>query len=156
MSVDPRQVIFPDPSEAIENDNAIEKIYISGEADIRCLVFLPDGKFLNEDGNFRSKNGINLSPSGRYLITCSDVWGIENDIHSGLDRTSELLIWDTKKGNYTSLEKKKLSNNDISHDFRSKNYLSCMDGLLVNTRGKKSWLVCGGTLNGEVYINFPI
>lgn len=109
---------------------------------IRVLNCFKEGT-LSQDLDIRK---MVITPNGKYLITCAEVEEKE---------TAKICVWSIetileglKKPKKQFLEVK--SKQDKEYKFA--NWLLCVDAITTEIKGKKTWIVCAGSINGDVYI----
>jgi len=87
-----------------------------------------------------------ITPNGKYLITCSEV--AENE-------KPKVCVWVIEKilERITKPEKPFLEG-DLTRDraYKINNWLLCVDAITTVVKGKKMWIVCAGSINGNIYI----
>lgn len=98
---------------------------------------------LSQDLDIRK---INITPNGKYLITCSEVaekekprvciWSIEKILEGLTDPEKPFIEGELKEEN----------------DYKFANWLLCVDAITTEIKGKKIWIVCAGSINGDLYV----
>ncbi|MFX1536441.1 MAG: hypothetical protein ACFFDI_19680, partial [Promethearchaeota archaeon] len=116
MASTARKGMLIDPIEAI--DEKIERVFSSQPTDIRKII---------------------ASPSGNYLISCSEVWEEEAV-------KEEVLIWDTEMGIPHALEVEYSERENLKA--RKNNWILCVDVAVIE---KKMWIICAGSKSGDIY-----
>ncbi|MFX0064369.1 MAG: hypothetical protein ACFFC7_19520 [Candidatus Hermodarchaeota archaeon] len=116
MAITARKGMLIDPIEAI--NEKIERVFSSKSADIRKII---------------------ASPSGNYLISCSEVW--EEEVKE------EVLIWDTEIGIPHALEVEYSERENLKA--RKNNWILCVDVAVIE---KKMWIICAGSKLGDIYV----
>ncbi|MFX1570010.1 MAG: WD40 repeat domain-containing protein [Promethearchaeota archaeon] len=88
---------------------------------------------------------IEISPDGKFLISCSECEENE-DPHLIVWNIDELLEGETKPEIILQAEKKK-------HELvRVTNWLLCIDSTVVEKGNVKWWIICAGSIIGDIYI----
>ncbi len=88
---------------------------------------------------------IEISPDGKFLISCSECEEDE-DPHLIVWNIDELLEGETKPEIILQAEKKRNEFTKIT------NWLLCIDSTVVKIGGIKWWIICAGSIIGDVYI----
>ena len=89
--------------------------------------------------------GMELTPDGNYLLSCSE--NLENE-------KPRVLIWRIEE----LLEKENnpecILEGDITKNKNVKidNWLLCIDSIVLNINNKKHWIICAGSINGDLYV----
>ena len=112
-----RRGMLIDPIEAI--DEKIERVFSFQPMDIRKVI---------------------ASPSGNYLISCSEVWEEEAV-------KEEVQIWDTEMGIPHALEVEYSERENLK--VQKNNWILCVDVAVIE---KKMWIICAGSKSGDVYV----
>lgn len=87
-----------------------------------------------------------ITPNGKYLVTCAEmaekeasrvcVWAIEK-ILEGIKKPEEPFLQGKLKQD---------------KDYKLANWLLCVDAITTEIKGKKIWIVCAGSINGDVFL----
>ncbi|MHA1269550.1 MAG: hypothetical protein ACTSPY_07150 [Candidatus Helarchaeota archaeon] len=132
---------IPDPVEAFDSDDITECFFISGESDVRNIIVQPNGKYLADDGTFKTNNDQMISPEGRYLIFCIDEFKFNgfkiliNDLETGLKE--EIIA--------------KANEFDSNIGITQYQVLS-IDATMIKINEYKYWLICAGTIDGHIIL----
>ena len=89
-----------------------------------------------------------ITPNGKYLIACTEVAEGE---------TAKVCVWSIEKILEGLKEPEKILKaleGSLSQDKKYKfaNWLLCVDAITTEIKGKKTWIVCSGSINGDVYV----
>ena len=88
---------------------------------------------------------IEISPDGKFLISCSEYEENENP-YIIVWNVDELLEGDTKPEIILQAEKKDIQNIKIT------NWLLCVDSAVIELGNIKWWVICAGSIIGDIYI----
>jgi len=87
-----------------------------------------------------------ITPNNKYLIACSEVAEKE---------TPEVCVWFVEKllEELQEPEKPLLKGHlKPEKEYKLSNWLLCVDAITTEIKGNKIWIVCAGSINGDVYL----
>ncbi|MFX1363300.1 MAG: hypothetical protein ACFFCE_16655 [Promethearchaeota archaeon] len=88
---------------------------------------------------------IEISPDGNFLISCSEYEENENPY---------LIVWNIGQllEGDTTPEVKLQAENKVNKYTKITNWLLCADSTVVEIEGIKWWVICSGSIGGDIYI----